>query len=208
MAFQTVTPIRIAQASMTINYLAIYTCPTDARTYMKDIIVCNGTAGAGNVYINIVPDTQAVGASNAIYFNYPLAAHTTFQWKGTQILNEGDTIQVKSSTMLKTFASTATDNCFTTNTTGGTESNVQVTIANHGAVTGDGVEFTGAVAVGGITAPQLNTSFTITRVDDNNFTITTAGTATSVVTGGGTGITAIFSYAPLPTITISGGEAT
>ena len=208
MAFQTVTPIRLAQANMTTNYLAIYTCPTDARTYMKDIIVCNGTAGAGNVYINIVPDTQAVGVSNALYFNYPLAAHTTFQWKGTQILNEGDTIQVKSSTMLKTFASTATDNCFTTNTSSGTESNVQVTIANHGAVTGDGVEFTGAVAVGGITAPQLNTSFTITRVDDNNFTITTAGTATSVATGGGTGITAIFSYAPLPTITISGGEAT
>jgi len=208
MAFQTVTPIRLAQASMTTNYLAIYTCPTDARTYMKDIIVCNGTAGAGTVNINIVPDTQTVGASNAIYFNYSLAAHTTFQWKGTQILNEGDTIQVKSSTMLKTFTTTATDNCFTTNTTGGTESNVQVTIANHGAVTGDGVEFTGAVAVGGITAPQLNTSFTITRVDDNNFTITTAGTATSVATGGGTGITAIFSYAPLPTITMSGGEAT
>ena len=208
MAFQTVTPIRLAQASMTADYLAIYTCPTDARTYMKDIMVCNGTAGAGNVYINIVPDTQAVGASNAIYFNYPLAAHTTFQWKGTQILNEGDTIQVKSSTMLKTFASTATDNCFTTNTSSGTESNVQVTIVNHGALTGDTVTFTGAVAVGGITAPQLNTSFTITRVDDNNFTITTAGTATSVATGGGTGITAFFSYAPLPTITISGGEAT
>lgn len=208
MAFQTVTPIRLAQASMTADYLAIYTCPTDARTYMKDIMVCNGTAGAGNIYINIVPDTQAVGASNAIYFNYPLAAHTTFQWKGTQILNEGDTIQVKSSTMLKTFASTATDNCFTTNTSSGTESNVQVTIVNHGALTGDTVTFTGAVAVGGITAPQLNALFTITRVDDNNFTITTAGTATSVATGGGTGITAIFSYAPLPTITISGGEAT
>lgn len=208
MAFQTVTPIRLTQATCTTTYLAVYTCPTDARAYMKDIMVCNGTAGAGNVYINIVPDTQTVGASNVIYSNYPLAANTTFQWKGTQILNQGDTIQVKSSTMLKTFTTTATDNCFTTNTTSGTESNVQVTIANHGAVTGDQVSFTGAVAVGGITAPQLNTDFTVTRVDDNNFIITTAGTATSVATGGGTGITALFSYAPLPTITISGGEAT
>lgn len=208
MAFQTVTPIRLTQATCTTTYLAVYTCPTDARAYMKDIMVCNGTAGAGNVYINIVPDTQTVGASNVIYSNYPLAANTTFQWKGTQILNQGDTIQVKSSTMLKTFTTTATDNCFTTNTTSGTESNVQVTIANHGAVTGDQVSFTGAVAVGGITAPQLNTDFTVTRVDDNTFLITTAGTATSVATGGGTGITALFSYAPLPTITISGGEAT
>ena len=176
MAFQTVTPIRLAQATCTTTYLAVYTCPTDARAYMKDIMVCNGTEGAGTININIVPDTQTVGASNVIYSNYPLAAHTTFQWKGTQILNQGDTIQVKSSTMLKTFTTTATDNCFTTNTTGGTESIVAVTIANHGAVTGDGVEFTGA--------------------------------ATSVATGGGTGITALFSYAPLPTITISGGEAT
>ena len=208
MAFQTVTPIRLAQASMTINYLAIYTCPTDARAYMKDIMVCNGTEGAGTININIVPDTQTVGASNVIYSNYPLAANTTFQWKGTQILNAGDTIQVKSSLLEKTFVSTATDNCFTTNNSTGTESNVQVIIANHGAVTGDIVTFTGAVAVGGITAPQLNTAFTVTYVDDNTFLITTAGTGTSVTTGGGTGITALFSYAPLPTITISGGEAT
>ena len=41
MAFQTVTPIRLAQASMTTSYLAIYTCPTDARTYMKDIMETN-----------------------------------------------------------------------------------------------------------------------------------------------------------------------
>ena len=208
MAFQTVTPIRIAQASMTASYLAIYTCPTNARTYMKDLIVCNSTAGAGAVSINIVPNTQVASASNAIYYNQALAANTNFHWKGTQILNEGDTIQVKSSTFLKVFTSTETDNCFTTNTTGGTENIVGVTIANHGAVTGDGVGFLGAVAVGGITAPQLNASFTITRVDDNIFTITTAGTATSVATGGGTGITAVFEYAPLPTITISGGEAT
>jgi len=58
------------------------------------------------------------------------------------------------------------------------------------------------------TLSNNNTTFTVTRVDDNNFTITTAGTGTSVATGGGTGITALFSYAPLPTITISGGEAT
>ena len=80
MAFQTVTPIRLTQATCTTTYLAVYTCPTDARAYMKDIMVCNGTAGAGNVYINIVPDTQVVGASNAIYFNYPLTAYATFQW--------------------------------------------------------------------------------------------------------------------------------
>ena len=91
-----------------------------------------------------------------------------------------------------TFTSTATDNCFTTNTTAGTEGQVLVTIVGHGATTGDFVTFSGAVAVGGITAVQLNQNFEITRLTSDTFTIQTAGTATSVATGGGTGITAAF----------------
>jgi len=91
-----------------------------------------------------------------------------------------------------TFTSTATDNCFTTNTTAGTEGQVLVTIVGHGAATGDFVTFSGAVAVGGITAVQLNQNFEVTVLTSDTFTIQTAGTATSVATGGGTGITAAF----------------
>ena len=91
-----------------------------------------------------------------------------------------------------TFVSTATDNCFTTNTTAGTEGQVLVTIVGHGATTGDFVTFSGAVAVGGITAVQLNLEFEVTVLTADTFTIQTAGTATSATTGGGTGITAAF----------------
>jgi len=91
-----------------------------------------------------------------------------------------------------TSTTPSTDNCFTTNTTAGTEGQVLVTLASHGATTGDFVTFTGAVAVGGITAVQLNLEFEVTVIDGNTFTIETAGTATSAATGGGTGITAAF----------------
>ena len=91
-----------------------------------------------------------------------------------------------------TSTTPSTDNCFTTNTTSGTESQVLVTIPGHGATTGDFVTFSGAVAVGGITAPELNLNFEVTVIDGNSFTIETAGTATSIATGGGTGITAEF----------------
>jgi len=91
-----------------------------------------------------------------------------------------------------TSTTPSTDNCFTTNTTTGTEGQVLVTLAGHGATTGDFVTFSGAVAVGGITAPQLNLEFEVTVIDANTFTIETAGTATSAATGGGTGITAAF----------------
>ena len=91
-----------------------------------------------------------------------------------------------------TSTTPSTDNCFTTNTTAGTEGQVLVTLTGHGATTGDYVTFSGAVAVGGITAPQLNIEFEVTVIDANTFTIETAGTATSAATGGGTGITAAF----------------
>ena len=91
-----------------------------------------------------------------------------------------------------TFTSTATDNCFTTNTTAGTEGQVLVTIVGHGATTGDFVTFSGAATTNGITAAQLNLNFEVTVLTADTFTIQTAGTATSAGTGGGTGITAAF----------------
>jgi hypothetical protein len=91
-----------------------------------------------------------------------------------------------------TSTTPSTNNCFTTNTTVGTEGQVLVTLAAHGGNTGDYVTFSGAVAVGGITAPQINQNFEITVIDGNTFTIETAGTATSIATGGGTAIVAAF----------------
>ena len=103
-----------------------------------------------------------------------------------------------------TSTTPSTDNCFTTNTTVGTEGQVSVTLAAHGAETGDSVTFSGAVAVGGITAVQLNLEFEVTVIDGNTFTIQTAGTATSVVTGGGTGITAAFQINIGTEVTVAG----
>ena len=97
MAFQTVTPIRLAQASMTTSYLAIYTVPTDTRTYVKDINVCNTTGSAITIDISLVPNEGTPGAANALYFGFSVAANTTLQWKGSQIMNEFETIQVKAS---------------------------------------------------------------------------------------------------------------
>jgi hypothetical protein len=99
-----------------------------------------------------------------------------------QILNDITPIR-------QTFVTPATDNCFTTVDGSNT---VTVAITSHGATDGDYVTFSGAVAVGGITAPNLNTEFIITLIDSNSFTITTATAATSSTSGGGSAITAAF----------------
>lgn len=87
-----------------------------------------------------------------------------------------------------TFVSPTTDNCFAT-TNGSTT--VTVTISAHGATDGAYVTFSGAVAVGGVTAVNLNQEFKVSNTTNNTFTITVPTAATSTVaSGGGTSITA------------------
>lgn len=60
---------------------------------------------------------------------------------------------------------------------------VVVTDADHGAISGDYVTFSGASTVGGL---NLNGEYEITYVDTNTYTITAANDASSTATGGGT----------------------
>jgi hypothetical protein len=100
-----------------------------------------------------------------------------------QILNDITPIR-------QTFATTATDDCFTTVDGSNT---VTVTITAYGALDGDYVTFSGVVGpIGGIPQDEFNAEFIITKVDANSFTITTATAATSSASGGGTAITADF----------------
>lgn len=74
-----------------------------------------------------------------------------------------------------TFTSPDTDDCF--NFTQGSNV-ILVTIANHGANTGDYVNFSGAVGlvdptiIAGIPASEINTNHEITKLTANTFTIT------------------------------------
>ena len=89
-----------------------------------------------------------------------------------------------------TLTSTDTDNCFKT-TDGSTT--VTVSITGHGASDNDFVTFSGATAVGGVPAGDLNKEHQLTLIDTNTFTITVNTTASSTVSsGGGTSITAAF----------------
>lgn len=62
---------------------------------------------------------------------------------------------------------------------------VKCAYAAHGMVEGDRVKMASAVAVGGVTAVQINKEFEMRYYDANTFDIYTAGTATSLATGSG-----------------------
>jgi hypothetical protein len=106
-----------------------------------------------------------------------------------------------------TFTTPATDNCFTT--TNGS-SVVTVTITGCTAEEGNFVDFTGANAIGTITAAMLNTTHEIaTVINTNAFTINVGTAANSTGSGGGTSINASFEIdAGYPIATLGYGWGT
>lgn len=69
---------------------------------------------------------------------------------------------------------------------------VTVTHTAHGCITGDFVTFSGATAVGGISAVTLNQEYQVTVLSPNTYTITVATGATSAATGGGSAVSAAY----------------
>jgi hypothetical protein len=124
-------------------------------------------------------------------FNWITTASDNYLALGTskKLYIEAGQILYDITPIRQTFTTTATNNCFTT--VNGSKT-VTVSLTTHGAADGDYVTFSGAVAVGGITAANLNTEFILTYVTANSFTITAATAATSSTSGGGTSITAAF----------------
>jgi hypothetical protein len=87
----------------------------------------------------------------------------------------------------RNYSATLTNPFDTTNTS----TAVDVNDTAHGAQAGDLVYFTGASAVGGVPAAELNTRHVITSITNaNKYVITVTTAATSTVTGGGGTVTA------------------
>ena len=95
--YQDVTPAKLAQAALTASFVTLYTVPTNARTIVKTIDVCNTTAGALQISICMVPVAGSAGTGNALVYGASVPANSTFQWEGTQIMNDGDFISAKGS---------------------------------------------------------------------------------------------------------------
>lgn len=112
--YQNIIPTQLAQASVTGTAVKIYTVPSTStngatgaystvvtsttRTYLKDINICNTTAGAVTISIFLVPSGGTAGTSNALYYATSVAANSVLRWTGAQILPTSSTIWVQGST--------------------------------------------------------------------------------------------------------------
>jgi hypothetical protein len=97
MAFQRITPAKLAQAAVTAGTTTIYTVPASTRTMIKEMDICNTTAGTLTLNVHLVPSGGSATTANALFYNASISANTTLQWSGVQVLNVGDTIRVQGS---------------------------------------------------------------------------------------------------------------
>ena len=93
--YQNITPVRLGQAAITTGYTTLYTTPANSRTYVKQMDIANTTAGSKKVTINIVPTGGTAVDSNAILHEVTIARNDAYKWSGIQVMNYGDTIQIK-----------------------------------------------------------------------------------------------------------------
>jgi hypothetical protein len=99
MAFQNILGAKLGQLALTTSYAILYRVPLNTRTYVKDIDICNTTSAAITAYVSLVISGGSPSASNALFYNTSIPAYSTMQWTGSEILNAGDTIQVKASAL-------------------------------------------------------------------------------------------------------------
>lgn len=95
--FQNITAAKLGQAALTATVATIYTTPALTKTFVKQLDIANTTNGSLDVNVHLVPAGGSAGTANAILYTVAVAAHTTYQWRGVQIMNAGDTLQAKGS---------------------------------------------------------------------------------------------------------------
>jgi len=98
MAYNNITPIQLGQAAITTGFTTLYTTPANAKTYIKDINICNTTGISCTVSVCLVPSLGSAGAANALIYNLTLFGSDLYRWQGVQIMDPGETLQIKAST--------------------------------------------------------------------------------------------------------------
>lgn len=98
--FQNLIGVKIAQGVLPTTGISVFAVvPPNSQFYLKDIDFCNTGAASTNISLFIVPTgvssatVIATPSKYALYYGTTIAANGTLAWRGTQILNAGDSIQ-------------------------------------------------------------------------------------------------------------------
>ena len=81
------------RGAMTTSTSTLFTVQSGSQYTVTDIEIANTSAGSLTYSVYLVPSGGTAVAGNALFGTVSIAANTTFQWKGAQVLQAGGTIQ-------------------------------------------------------------------------------------------------------------------
>jgi hypothetical protein len=81
------------RGAMTTSTSTLFTVQSGSQYTVTDIEIANTSAGSLTYSVYLVPSGGTAAASNALFGTNSIAANTTFQWKGAQVIQAGGTIQ-------------------------------------------------------------------------------------------------------------------
>ena len=81
------------RGAMTTSTSTLFTVQSGSQYTVTDIEIANTSAGSLTYSVYLVPSGGTAAASNALFGTVSIAANTTFQWKGAQVIQAGGTIQ-------------------------------------------------------------------------------------------------------------------
>ena len=91
------------RGAMTTSTSTLFTVQSGSQYTVTDIEIANTSAGSLTYSVYLVPSGGTAAASNALFGTVSIAANTTFQWKGSQVLQAGGTIQAIGSAVTLTI---------------------------------------------------------------------------------------------------------
>lgn len=89
--------VRLSQNQLTTSFVTQYTAPASTKTIVKEIVVCNTTAGPITLDLALVPNAGSAGVANQIISGHSIPASTTVTYTYSQVLATGAFISAKAS---------------------------------------------------------------------------------------------------------------
>jgi len=99
LAFNAINPVKLGsgEAAITPLLTTYRTTPSLSRDIVKSMDIAHNGASVATVSVYLVPAGDVAGVDNILVPEITLKPNSIFQWTGTQVVNDGDTIQAQAS---------------------------------------------------------------------------------------------------------------
>jgi len=89
--------INLGRGALPASFFTYYTVAANTKIVLTNIDLCNTSGSSETVSVCLVPAGAVAGADNALIYDLPIPANSSFQWVGAQALGPNESIAAKAS---------------------------------------------------------------------------------------------------------------